>query len=128
VSRGQRRDVIAKLNPVLRGWGNYFRTGNASKQFNQLDGYVWQRLRTLRVKRKGRNLRPGEAERWSRDYFWSLGSSSTSRDDLLPRARLLQGGSVMPHVDSPPVSRVREIRTHGLKGGPALSSMMNFIR
>lgn len=65
--------IIAKLNPVLRGWGNYFRTGNASKQFNQLDGYVWQRLRTLRVKRKGRNLRPGEAERWSREYFWSLG-------------------------------------------------------
>lgn len=65
--------VIAKLNPVLRGWGNYFRTGNASKQFNQLDGYVWQRLRSLRVKRKGRNLRPGEAERWSREYFWSLG-------------------------------------------------------
>jgi len=21
------RDVIADLNPVLRGWGNYFRTG-----------------------------------------------------------------------------------------------------
>jgi group II intron reverse transcriptase/maturase len=24
------RDVIADLNPVLRGWGNYFRTGNAA--------------------------------------------------------------------------------------------------
>jgi RNA-directed DNA polymerase len=23
------RDVIAELNPVLRGWGQYFRTGNA---------------------------------------------------------------------------------------------------
>lgn len=65
--------IIAKLNPVLRGWGNYFRTGNASKQFNQLDGYVWRRLRELRVRRKGRNMRPGEAERWSREYFWSLG-------------------------------------------------------
>ena len=50
------REVIADLNPVIRGWGNYFRTGNAAKQFIQLDGYVWKRLRSLRVKRKGRNL------------------------------------------------------------------------
>jgi hypothetical protein len=64
--------VIAKLNPVLRGWGNYFRTGNASKQCNQRDEYVWQRLRSLRVKRKGRNLHPGEVGRWSREFFWFL--------------------------------------------------------
>jgi group II intron reverse transcriptase/maturase len=67
------RDVIADLNPVLQGWGNYFRTGNAARRFNQLDSYVWRRLRALRVKRKGRNLRPGECERWSSDYFHSLG-------------------------------------------------------
>ena len=24
------REVIADLNPLLRGWGNYFRTGNAA--------------------------------------------------------------------------------------------------
>ena len=67
------RDVIADLNPVLRGWGNYFRTGNAAKRFNQLDGYVWRRLLALRVKRKGRNLRPDEVEAWSREYFWNFG-------------------------------------------------------
>lgn len=67
------RDVIADLNPLLRGWGNYFRTGNAAKCFNQLDGYVWRRLKSLRVKRKGRQLKPGEADAWTRKYFWSLG-------------------------------------------------------
>ena len=67
------RAVIADLNPVLRGWGNYFKTGNAAKRFNQLDGYVWRRLRSLRIKRKGRQLRPGEAARWTRDSFWNLG-------------------------------------------------------
>jgi group II intron reverse transcriptase/maturase len=66
------RDVIAELNPVLRGWGNYFRTGNAAKRFNQLDDYVVDRLRSLRVKRKGRNLRPGEVGAWTREYFESL--------------------------------------------------------
>jgi group II intron reverse transcriptase/maturase len=67
------RDVIADLNPVLRGWANYFRTGNAATRFNQLDTYVWRRLRTLRVKRKGRNLRPGEVKRWTRESLHNLG-------------------------------------------------------
>lgn len=67
------RDVIADLNPVLRGWGNYFRTGNAARRFNQVDTYVWLRLQALRVKRQGRDLRPGDLTRWSRDYFQNLG-------------------------------------------------------
>ncbi len=67
------RAVIAVLNPVLRGWGAYFRTGNASKRFNQVDSYVWQRLRRLRIQRKGRSLKPGEAARWTRESFWNLG-------------------------------------------------------
>jgi group II intron reverse transcriptase/maturase len=67
------RDVIADINPVIRGFGNYFRTGNAAKRFNQLDGYVWQRLRSLRIARKGRSLKPRETKKWTRDYFWNLG-------------------------------------------------------
>jgi group II intron reverse transcriptase/maturase len=67
------RDVLAKLNPVLRGWGQYFRTGNAARRFNQLDDYVWRRLRGLRLSRKGRNVRPGDLQRWSRDSFYALG-------------------------------------------------------
>jgi group II intron reverse transcriptase/maturase len=67
------REVIADLNPVLRGWGTYFRTGNAAKRFNQLDSYVWRRLRALRIKRKGRQLRASEADRWTSEYFWNLG-------------------------------------------------------
>jgi len=67
------RDVIAQLNPVLRGWGNYFRSGNAAKRFNQLDSYVWRRLRGLRMESKGRHLKAGEAARWTREYFQNLG-------------------------------------------------------
>jgi len=63
------RVLIRDLNPVLRGWGNYFRTGNADRKFNQIDAYVWRRLRRFLVKRKGRHLRAGEAEGWTRDFF-----------------------------------------------------------
>ena len=38
------RVLIDGLNPVLRGWGNYFRTGNAARKFNQTDTYVYFKL------------------------------------------------------------------------------------
>lgn len=106
------REVIAKLNPVLRGWGGYFRSGNASAKFNQVDSYVWMRLRGLVRKRKGRQLRAGEMTRWTRHAFHDFGLHK-----LLGTIRY-PGSTQLPRPDRPPVSRVREIRTHGLNGGP----------
>jgi RNA-directed DNA polymerase len=63
------RSVIAELNPILRGWGNYFRTGNAAIKFRQLDHYVVGRLRGLMVKKRGRNLHAGQAEAWTEEWF-----------------------------------------------------------
>lgn len=63
------RVIIRDINPVLRGWGNYFRTGNAAAKFNRIDSYVWRRLRSFMVKRKGRNLRAGDVLRWTGDFF-----------------------------------------------------------
>ncbi len=65
--------VIADLNPVLRGWGNYFRTGNAAAKFGQIDDYVYRRLRRLQVKKRGRNLRAGQADQWTGDWFVAMG-------------------------------------------------------
>jgi RNA-directed DNA polymerase len=67
------RDVIAEINPVLRGWGQYFRTGNAADHFNDIDGYVAWRLKRMRIHRKGRHLKPGEFRRWKPSYFYQLG-------------------------------------------------------
>jgi RNA-directed DNA polymerase len=63
------RVVIEDLNPVLRGWGNYFRTGNAADKFIQIDNYVWRRLHRMQVRRRGRNLRPDQVEQWTQDWF-----------------------------------------------------------
>jgi RNA-directed DNA polymerase len=67
------RDVIAELNPIVRGWGNYFRTGNAANKFVQIDFYVVRRLRRLMIKRYGRNLRPGQWKVWTREWFEAHG-------------------------------------------------------
>jgi RNA-directed DNA polymerase len=67
------RVIIAELNPVLRGWGNYFRTGNAATKFRQADDYVAWRLRRFMIKKRGRNLRAGQAQQWTEDWFNSHG-------------------------------------------------------
>jgi RNA-directed DNA polymerase len=63
------RVVIADLNPILRCWGNYFRTGNAGNKFGQIDRYVVWRLFRLMVKKRGRNLRAGQADQWTEEWF-----------------------------------------------------------
>lgn len=39
-------NLIAQLNPVIRGWSNYYSTIFASKTFNKMDFLVWQKLRS----------------------------------------------------------------------------------
>jgi RNA-directed DNA polymerase len=69
----QLEDVIRRLNLFLRGWGNYFRTGNAAIKFVSLDRYVWWRLFRLLCKKRGRNLRAGQADRWTSAWFHDQG-------------------------------------------------------
>ena len=65
--------VIERLNLFLRGWGNYFRTGNASDKFRQLDRHAAWRLKRLLIKKRGRNLRAGQAKRWTEAWFHDQG-------------------------------------------------------
>ena len=65
--------VIEDLNPILRGWGNYFRTGNAADKFRQVDDYVVRRLRRLLIRKRGRNLHAGTVDQWTEDWFNEMG-------------------------------------------------------
>ena len=62
-------ELILDLNPLLRGWGNYFRTGNAANKFHLVDNYVIKRLWLFLRRRYGRNWTAQRARRWSRDFF-----------------------------------------------------------
>lgn len=46
-------EVIKELNPVIRGWRNYFIYGNCKRIFWELDCWVENRLRAFKVKRWG---------------------------------------------------------------------------
>ncbi|HUI66364.1 MAG TPA: group II intron maturase-specific domain-containing protein [Bacteroidota bacterium] len=99
------KQIIAKLNPVLRGWGNYFRSGTPSREFLKMDSFVYARLVRWMYRRGGQ--RATRQVRWTADQFRGMG---------LYRLR----GTVRYPAQATPVrsslSRVRENRTHGLKG------------
>jgi RNA-directed DNA polymerase len=59
--------LIDRLNPVLHGWGSYFRTGNAAAKFIQVDAWVVWRLKRFLMQGKGRHLRVGEAASRARE-------------------------------------------------------------
>ncbi|MFZ0664166.1 MAG: group II intron reverse transcriptase/maturase [Acidimicrobiales bacterium] len=45
--------IIDDLNPVLRGWGAYFRQGNSSAKFGAIDAYVHERVARLASRKHG---------------------------------------------------------------------------
>ncbi len=103
------QEVIEGINPVLRGWGNYFRSGNADGKFNQVDGYVYDRLCQWLKRRGGQRSRFMQKD-WPqhRLYGSTLGLHRLQASVSYPTQALPL---------RPSVSRVRENRTHGLKGG-----------
>jgi len=107
------QEVITSLNPLLRGWSNYFRTGNAEREFNRIDGYVYERLRRWHWRRGGQRARHCAAA-WPGERYHGLG---------LYRLR----GTVCYPANATPirpsVSRVQETCTHGLKGGAGTGSV-----
>jgi len=67
------KEILQRLNPVLRGWGNYFKTGNATTKFVQVDRYVTRRLTRFMLKRAGGRPRAGQLATWTQDFFRALG-------------------------------------------------------
>lgn len=65
-------EVIGELNPVVRGWGNYFREGNSTRQFQALDSYVRERLCLFLSKKHGKAGR-GWRHRWGHIDFRGAG-------------------------------------------------------
>jgi len=102
------KEIITRLNPVLRGWGNYFRTGNAEREFNRIDGYVYRRLTRWMYRRGGQRSRY-RADAWPGERLHTEMGLYRLRGTVCYPAKATSR--------RPSESRVRETRTHGLKGG-----------
>lgn len=44
-------ELIQEINPIVRGWGNYYRRAHVRRLFHRLDGWIVRRLWSHRYKR-----------------------------------------------------------------------------
>jgi RNA-directed DNA polymerase len=64
------QNLIGQLNPVIKGWANYYRHVVSACTFSKLDDYIWKRLW-----RWAKRRHPNKARRWIADrYFHSIGN------------------------------------------------------
>ena len=66
------KEVVAALNPVVRGWGNYFRFGNSDREFGRLDNYIYRRITRWMWRRGGQRSRH-RPELWPSERLHRLG-------------------------------------------------------
>ena len=67
--------IIAELNPMLRGWYEYFQHAHPWT-YSGMDGFIRRRLRSLRrkqQKRPGTGRTPADHRRWPNAFFAELG-------------------------------------------------------
>jgi RNA-directed DNA polymerase len=62
-------EVIKKLNPIIKGWSNYFRIGVSSETFNKLEHLIWEKLWAWSKRRH-----PNKGKWWiANKYFHTIG-------------------------------------------------------
>ncbi len=66
--------VLWKLNPIIRGWANYYRKSVASKTFSKLDNWMFRRQ-----VRFARHTHPEKSWKWMCKRYW--GKLNDTRDD-----------------------------------------------
>lgn len=59
------RSVLTKLNPVIRGWANYFRTVVASETFHHLDNWMYFKAACY-----ARKMHPNKSNAWRHQRYW----------------------------------------------------------
>jgi RNA-directed DNA polymerase len=82
-------EVIARINPILRGWVQYFAFGHSSRCFSYIRDWVEKKIRHHLARASQRH---GFGwKRWSRDWLygtlWSSVHSSGCRSDRSRPAR-----------------------------------------
>jgi RNA-directed DNA polymerase len=60
-------ELLRQLNPLLRGWANYYRNGAAKRTFNKLDYYVHRKLWRWATRRH-----PNKPQAWKERKYFSV--------------------------------------------------------
>jgi RNA-directed DNA polymerase len=97
--------MIKELNPIIRGWSNYYSTVCSKETFNYCDHIIYQQL-----KRWGTRRHPKKPKTWVANKYWSTDNSNDKMRNLCFRAN--DGLKLILHADTP---IVRHIKVKGNK-------------
>jgi len=76
-------EIVKNLNLFLRGWGNYFKVGNPSKSFCNINDYVQSRLYNFLSRRSQRGFKKKDKNQTWYRYIKSLGSIQLTKHFFL---------------------------------------------
>lgn len=64
--------VIAHLNPIIRGWGNYYRHGVSQRVFSYIDHEIWKSLWQWSLRRHSKRVgkQKGKGKEWVRKRYF----------------------------------------------------------
>ena len=68
------KTLVSKLNPIIRGWANYFRVGVSRKVFEELDYWMHKRAR-----RYAKRMHPNKNDAWRKKRYF--GKFNLERND-----------------------------------------------
>ena len=90
--------LIAKLNPVIRGWVNYYSTVVSSETFSTLDHMVYEKL-----SRWAQRRHPGKSGAWITSKYWhTVGDDnwvfSVTKDGKVAETLIKHAKDIVRHV------------------------------
>jgi len=88
-------DKIRAVNPILRGWGQYFRVGNAHRHFKKVDSYVYTKLVNFlrrKHKRRGKGFRAFPPSFFKKAGLYQLHGTVVRRYRMPPGERGRKAG------------------------------------
>jgi RNA-directed DNA polymerase len=74
--------LINEMNPLIRGWSNYFRIGVASEVFTDLDNFMYHRAQRYMKRRH-----PLKSGRWRTDKYWGQPPGHCDRWVFMDKSR-----------------------------------------
>jgi RNA-directed DNA polymerase len=80
--------VLRALNPIIRGWANYFRTVVASEVFQGMDRWMHRR-----AKRYVKHMHPDKSQKWRVKRYW--GKLNRERNDRWVFGNKRSGGYLL---------------------------------
>ena len=91
--------LISRINPIIRGWANYYATVVSKETYSELDHLMYQKLRAW-----GKHRHPNKGRYWVTDKYWHKEGGenwvfATKDTDRLTR--------LLCHSDTPIVRHVK---------------------